>query len=274
MRIGADSKVFRAQTQVEFDPIVKHWTESVMNELKTSTKVVLASAIVTLVILLAGPLGYKFGLVGLMPSLVSLLVALLGAVIVFLVGLALIVVAQKNGQGADRTMLAVAIVVSLIPMVAMGPQIAKAQSVPPIHDITTDTEQVPQFDVIVQQRVGAPNSLVYGSEQLPREELAALQLKAYPGVQPRTVQMNVADAAARAEQVLAAMGLEVVNVDAQAGLVEATATTFWFGFKDDMVVRLTAADAETRIDVRSVSRVGQSDVGANAARIEKFLAAF
>jgi uncharacterized protein (DUF1499 family) len=68
--------------------------------------------------------------------------------------------------------------------------------------------------------------------------------------------------------------LKIESTDIAAGLVEATATTFWFGFKDDVVVRVVANAAGSRIDIRSVSRVGQSDIGANAARIEKFLAAF
>ena len=66
------------------------------------------------------------------------------------------------------------------------------------------------------------------------------------------------------------MGLEIVAVDRGAGLVEATATTFWFGFKDDIVVRVVGDGEGSKIDLRSMSRVGQSDVGANAARITDF----
>jgi uncharacterized protein (DUF1499 family) len=72
------------------------------------------------------------------------------------------------------------------------------------------------------------------------------------------------------------MGLEVVHVDEQAGIVEATATTFWFGFKDDVVVRVrpAASGVGSLVDVRSVSRVGVSDLGANARRIGEFLELF
>ncbi len=69
-------------------------------------------------------------------------------------------------------------------------------------------------------------------------------------------------------------GLEVVNVNSELGMVEAVATTFWFGFKDDLVVRVTETDEGSVVDVRSVSRVGQSDIGANAARIQEFLRRF
>ncbi len=67
------------------------------------------------------------------------------------------------------------------------------------------------------------------------------------------------------------MGLEVVAAEEKEGRIEAVATTRWFGFKDDVVVRVSPAAGGSRIDVRSKSRVGRSDVGANARRIERFL---
>ncbi|MFB3106560.1 MAG: DUF1499 domain-containing protein [Pseudomonadales bacterium] len=70
------------------------------------------------------------------------------------------------------------------------------------------------------------------------------------------------------------MGLELVNEARLQGMIEATATTFWFGFKDDMVVRIRPSGAGSVIDVRSVSRVGMSDLGANARRIGEFLEGF
>jgi uncharacterized protein (DUF1499 family) len=68
------------------------------------------------------------------------------------------------------------------------------------------------------------------------------------------------------------MGWEVVAAVPAEERIEATATTFWFGFKDDIVVRITSADGGSRIDVRSVSRVGRGDVGTNAKRIKAYLA--
>jgi uncharacterized protein (DUF1499 family) len=67
------------------------------------------------------------------------------------------------------------------------------------------------------------------------------------------------------------MGWELVAADSAAGRIEATATTRWFGFKDDVVVRIRPDAAGSRVDVRSVSRVGRSDVGANAERIRAYL---
>jgi uncharacterized protein (DUF1499 family) len=68
------------------------------------------------------------------------------------------------------------------------------------------------------------------------------------------------------------MGWDVVAVDAGRGRTEATDTTRWFRFKDDVVVRVTPSGNGARVDVRSKSRVGRSDVGTNARRIRTYLA--
>jgi uncharacterized protein (DUF1499 family) len=67
------------------------------------------------------------------------------------------------------------------------------------------------------------------------------------------------------------MGWQIVDANASEGRIEATDTTFWFGFKDDIVIRVAATSGGSRIDVRSVSRVGRSDVGTNAKRIRCYL---
>jgi uncharacterized protein (DUF1499 family) len=234
----------------------------------------LLSAIIMMVILATGPMGYKFGFVPLMPSLVSLLIALVGSLIVFIVAAIYLFIASRNKLPKNRNVLFLSLGLCLIPMIVVGPQIIKARSVPPIHDITTDTENIPMFNAIVKLRVHSPNNLEYGSKELPAEKLAAMQLEAYPNVKSLHTDLSVAEAVSRAEKVLKSQGLKIVYVDADNGIVEATATTFWFGFKDDVVVRARPADTGSIVDLRSVSRVGQSDIGANAARIENFLSAF
>ena len=245
-----------------------------MEEIKSSTRMLLLSAIIMLVILLTGPLGYRFGFVPLEPSMISLLVAVFGSLLVFIVAIVYTVVATRNKLPKDRNLLLLSMGISLLPIIIMAPQMVSTGSVPPIHDITTDTETPPEFNVILKLRAHAMNDVAYGSEQLPAEELAALQLAAYPRVVPLETELSIEAAVSRAEMVLTDQGLEIVAVDSDAGLVEATATPFWFGVKDDVVVRVEAIESGSRVDVRSVSRVGQSDVGQNAKRIEKFLAVF
>ncbi len=76
----------------------------------------------------------------------------------------------------------------------------------------------------------------------------------------------------RAEEIARGMGWEIVASVPREGRIEATDTTFWYGFKDDIVIRIEPEASASRIDVRSVSRVGKSDVGKNAARIRAFMA--
>ena len=142
----------------------------------------------------------------------------------------------------------------------------RARTVPPIHDITTDTERPPEFVAILPLRADARNPSAYGGN-----EIAEQQRRAYPDIQP--IMLNVgADSAFRLAHAAAQrMGWEIVAVDSADSRIEATATTTWFGFKDDVVIRVEPAQQGSRVDVRSVSRVGRGDVGTNAARIRKYM---
>jgi uncharacterized protein (DUF1499 family) len=99
------------------------------------------------------------------------------------------------------------------------------------------------------------------------------QRTSYPDIQPAVLEgVAPAEAFTRAAAAVEQLGWEVVAAVPAEGRIEATDTTRFFGFKDDVVIRLRAEGGGTRIDVRSKSRVGMGDVGANAARVRKFLA--
>ncbi len=140
------------------------------------------------------------------------------------------------------------------------------RSLPPIHDITTDTEDPPRFSTLLPLREGATNPPEYGGPEVARQ-----QRLAYPDIGPLVLDEPRAKVFARALEAARAMGWTVVSAEDSAGRLEATATTRWFGFQDDVVVRLTSEDGRTRVDVRSVSREGKSDVGTNARRIRAYL---
>lgn len=142
----------------------------------------------------------------------------------------------------------------------------RAQQVPPIHDITTDTQDPPAFVTLASAREAAPNAVEY-----PGEATARQQHEAYPEIQPVILPLPLAEAREAAEATARDQGWEVVEVGATA--LEATATTPWFGFKDDVAIRLNEVEDGVRVDVRSASRVGRSDLGTNAARIRDYLAA-
>jgi uncharacterized protein (DUF1499 family) len=143
----------------------------------------------------------------------------------------------------------------------------RAEQVPPIHDITTDVQNPPEFVGVLPLRANAPNPATYGGK-----EVADAQEKAYPDIRPLELPSTPPGGAyTRALAAVHAEGWQLVAADSAAGRIEATATTAWFGFKDDVVVRIQAEGAGSRVDVRSVSRVGGSDVGTNARRIREYL---
>lgn len=144
----------------------------------------------------------------------------------------------------------------------------KAGSVPPIHDISTDTTRPPEFVAVLPLRADAPNPVAYGGP-----EVAAAQMAGYPDLKTHHVNAAPTQAFERALQAARGLGWNIIAADPAAGRIEATDTTFWFGFKDDVVIRIEADASGSKVDVRSLSRVGGSDVGANAARIRAFLKA-
>ena len=137
----------------------------------------------------------------------------------------------------------------------------------PIHDVSTDTGNPPQFVDVMPLRAAAKaaNSTDYDAKT------ARLQKETYPDIGPLHLDLPPSQALDRALTAARGMGWEIVASDSAQGRLEATATTFWFGFKDDIVVRLAPEGTGSRVDVRSLSRIGSSDVGANAQRVRAFL---
>jgi len=155
----------------------------------------------------------------------------------------------------------------LLPMVALLVSLAvlyvplqflqRARAVPPINDITTDTENPPRY--------------MTGERTYPGGEFARQQRAAYPDLAPILLAAAPREAFARAVAAAEAMRWEVVGRDAAAGTIEAVDTTKWFGFKDDIAIRVTPTpEGGSRIDIRSKSRVGRSDLGTNAQRIRAY----
>ena len=171
---------------------------------------------------------------------------------------------RRAGLGPLLLALAIGLGVAFVPWNGMR----QARAVPPSHDISTDTARPPEFVAILPLRADAPNPARYGGA-----EIAQAQIDAYPDLRTHRMQAAPADAFNLALQAARGMGWEIVAADAATGRLEAIDTTFWFGFKDDVVVRVEADGRGSRVDVRSVSRVGTSDVGTNAKRIRAYLRA-
>jgi uncharacterized protein (DUF1499 family) len=182
-------------------------------------------------------------------------------------GVAAVLLLVPKTRSARRAALAIAVVVGAGVAYVPWHFVQRARAVPPIHDISTDTANPPAFAAILPLRANAPNPAEYGGKAIADQQHAG-----YPDLGPLDLPVPPAVAFERARDAATRMGWTIVAADSGTGRLEATATTTWFGFKDDVVVRITPLPAGSRLDVRSVSRVGRSDIGTNALRIQAFLA--
>jgi uncharacterized protein (DUF1499 family) len=181
-----------------------------------------------------------------------------------------LVAAVLVARAPARSSLPVAVAALAINLLVAGWPIYlywQVQRLPHIHDVSTDTDDPPKFVAVVPLRKGARNPVDY------KPDTAAAQKMGYPDIAPRVVVAAPEQAFERAERAARAMGWEIVAVAPQDLRIEATDTTFLFGFNDDVVIRITPHAQGSIVDVRSLPRVGgSSDFGVNAKRIRAFLA--
>jgi uncharacterized protein (DUF1499 family) len=190
------------------------------------------------------------------------------AIVASALAIAGVVVARRGERRRGLASALIALLVGIATFGIPGMMLIKAKQLPEIHDITTDTADPPKFVAVLPLRsaANARNSTDYGGPAI-----AAQQRQAYPAIVPFESKQSPADAFARALDVARAMGWDIVAAIPAEGRIEATDTTLLFGFKDDIVIRVLAAAQGSRVDVRSESRIGGSDVGKNAGRIAQFL---
>jgi uncharacterized protein (DUF1499 family) len=229
--------------------------------------VALVLGAVAVLLMPAAGLAYRTGAVPLSIALLQGMrwAAYLG-VVATVVGTIAVVLAHRRHVRRPLVIGAAGLALGLMALAIPLQWLRTAGSVPAIHDITTDTADPPTFERVVALRAGAPNTLDYDAR------VGEQQRAAYPDVTPLTLALAPDTAFERALAAARDAGWEIVDADREARRIEATDTTFWFGFKDDVVIRLTPAGDGTRVDVRSVSRVGRSDVGTNAKRVREYLA--
>lgn len=217
-------------------------------------------AVAGAVAVIAAPLGYRIG-----APLGPAFLLLAGGVLLIAVSAGVLGARMARGTGPrDRTTraaLVAAVAVGVVPLVTL----VSSLGAPPIHDVTTDTENPPAFVAAVA--LNTPGRTDYEGP-----DLAARQRSAFPGLRPAMLSAAPADAFRRALAVVRRMDWEVLATDPDTFRIEATDRTFWFGFHDDIVIRIAAAgESGSRVDVRSLSRVGVGDLGVNARRVREFL---
>jgi uncharacterized protein (DUF1499 family) len=189
--------------------------------------------------------------------------------IVFGIGLA---AAAAFATATNKSWRPRALRAAIVPLLVGLPPLALASfsKVPPIHDISTD---------LVDRLEFTPDVAAASMNKDPDPALRALveeqQKQAYSDLAPAILNAPPADAFARAKATAESLpGWQVTNADSESGRIEATATSSFFHFVDDVVIRVRPEGAGSRIDMRSRSRVGQGDLGANAKRIHAFMSAF
>ena len=215
-----------------------------------------------LLVALPGPL-YKYGVVDLGTAFMGFKFGVFAG-IAALILLVLQILFKRKTVTLGSTIMA--LLLSIIAIAIPLSMLNKGRSVPPIHDISTDLVNPPEFVAIAPLRADAPNPVEYAGV-----EAATQQRAAYPELQTLNYPQSKSELVEATKQVINNLGWQLVNIDANQGIVEATDRTMWFGFKDDVIVRITDNGSKRLVDIRSKSRVGGSDLGKNAERIHGFI---
>ena len=225
------------------------------------TTLALVTAIATVIILLMATMGFRMEWWGYSGSLTVLRVAVSVGVIAMLLA---VIGIFKSWTGRGRPGLARGVIALLIVAPTLVTPLYWSYSkstLPPIQDISTDLESPPEF-------WDSPTSRIY-----PGEAVAKQQREAFPDIQPLFLSSPMTPLFDQILTLVRERGWMLVAAERDEGRIEATVTTFWYGFKDDVVFRLTQLDAAVRVDMRSTSRFGSGgDGGSNAQRIRAFLA--
>jgi uncharacterized protein (DUF1499 family) len=222
-----------------------------------------------LILAFAGVLCFRLSLLSWRPALLLVAVFLSGLVLTGFISLVLLLIRWRAGRrsGSAACLMAGGLGLPvLVGLLLAGMQGAK---VPPIHDITTDPGNPPLFRTAQSLHLAGDNPVAY-----PGEMVAGQQRQAYPDIAPLAVALPPDEVFVRSLALAEKLGWRIADQDREQGVIEATDQTLVFGFTDDIVIRITNNGNGSRIDLRSASRAGVSDLGVNAKRIRSFVTAF
>jgi uncharacterized protein (DUF1499 family)/uncharacterized membrane protein YvlD (DUF360 family) len=226
----------------------------------------IAACVAGLIVAAAGPLHRYLGL-DIEAAIAVFRYGLYVAVAAVALGLATIVPTRPGDRRRGFVAAFLAIVIGVAGAWVPVSWFLWSQQLPVINDISSDIADPPAMVALLQLRRGAPNPPAY-----PGATMGVLQRDAYPDIVPIILPVAPAEAFKRIDQAAMALGWDVVARAPADGRLEAIDTSDWFGFRDDIVVRIRAEGTGSRIDIRSKSRAGESDLGVNARRIRAFIA--
>jgi uncharacterized protein (DUF1499 family) len=222
-------------------------------------------AFILLITLPCSVLGVRLGIWDYAIGLMLCTVSLAGS---FILQIMLSIWLLRKPEMATKRLLRKTSLIALPPLLVAAMVIRQSGDKPMIHDISTDTEQPPEFVFLLSERGASSNDLTI------KPEVISAQRRAYPQLKPVITNYSVTEAITRAKVVCEELGWDIYQIDKPQGRIEATATTQWFAFIDDIVIRVKPHPQGSVVDLRSVSRVGEGDLGANARRIEAFIRAY
>jgi uncharacterized protein (DUF1499 family) len=178
-------------------------------------------------------------------------------------------VKTRSAPGRGAAVLGTLLGAGLVALLAV--LVARSGGAPPIHDLTTSPDDPPVFRELARMPANEGRDLTYpqGGAEVPER-----QRRAYPDLEPIRLDLAADEAFDAAQRAAAQLGWTVVWSNRELGVIEAYDTSPLFRFVDDVAVRVREApDGGAVVDLRSTSRVGVSDLGANAKRIRAFAAA-
>ncbi len=227
---------------------------------------------------LFGALGSGWGLWDWTSGFAGLLYSAILAGVTLLVAALIWWLHRRKGQHGNRPLHWFGVILALAYVGFLGMQGLKARSVPAIHDISTDLADPPAFKTLPlrednwDQIPGEDDEDMRGLN--PQQRWRRIHQDTYGDIRSVRVDQPVRQVMEKAQRLAEDRGWDIAAYREAEGRMEATATTALFGFKDDVVLRVrpTQDDKGSIVDMRSVSRVGVSDLGTNAERVTDFLA--
>lgn len=227
---------------------------------------VLGGALIAVVVVVIAATLARFDMIDKISGFIPFAMSLNPARALTVIGVLALVWTLWKKQGSTVKLAAGTLLAGALTLAVYTMLVIPAGKVPPIHDISTDLDDMPQFTAL-----DVDNPVSTGPFDV--EQWRAFHEEAYSDIAPILIDKAPAEVLADAQALAEARGWDIADYDAEAGRLEATATAGYVRFYDDVIVEVTpVADGSTRVDMRSVSRVGVSDVGYNAARIRDFLA--
>ncbi len=212
---------------------------------------------------------HRFGTLA-TPAALNLLTVSIGglvlAIIVAVVGIVRIWFGGQIGAGAAFAGIAIALIGLALPLYYLS----HVFMLPNLNDVETTPRQPMQFSQLAAQRPADANRIVE-----PDLAAAELQEKAYPDIRPMELERSATETFDIVHEAVKRLGWTIVLNEPpaeQPGRIEATDRTMLMGYTDDVLIRVTGDDTHAFIDVRSVSRYGMHDLGANAERIRTLFA--